>query len=1005
MQLQVSLSRKIILTIAIMITLILFVFYFKVPNPNMILIAGLVLCSALFGYGGGIVAALIMLGYTLFFFSTDNNFTEFTPQNMQKVIVSLIGIVADMVFVCSLKKEEIREFEVVDKLTKQLNLQKETQSALLNHMPALSFYKDAKTGVYLACNQAFAEYANKKVSEVVGLTDYDIFDPETAKHFTEDDKKALSMDEPYVFFEDVPDGAGSQKQFQTTKLKFIDETGRLCLLGMCMDVTEVISIRKENEQTRAAYQEALNNSAIYESIVDALSRDFFNLYYVNLGTDDYIEYGSRTETGEYISEVRGSDFFAEAKKNARIYVYEEDQKQFIESIEKEKLLEEINKHGSYILHYRLLIDGTPSYVSMKVTRIGQHIIIGISNVDSQVKDRLTAERAVEEKKAYRRISALNGNLIVLYFVDAANNQYTEFNSSKEYKELGIANQGADFFKSTEENSLRTIHPEDQELFHAQITKENILSTIERDGIFELDYRLLSEGLPTYVRLKAAKIDEEDHTFLIIGLFDVDAQIRTEQEYTHNLSVARKMATIDALTGVKNKYAYAEWEENINAEIKKGEQKPFALVLCDINNLKEVNDLYGHKAGDTCIRNGCAKICRIFSHSPVFRVGGDEFVVLLTGTDYAKREELLERVTAIPGDPSKIRIGETIAAGMAEYSKTRHDSVQKVFEEADRAMYARKQLMKASASIVDAEAGTITDSEYIPVIHDRKHILIVDDLETNREILGDLLQDEYNISYAADGEEALEVMRNNIGEIDLVILDLQMPKKSGKEVLAEMQFDEDLMLIPVVVITVDQESELDCLKIGAMDFIPKPYPDIDIVKARIAKCIELSEDRELIRYTERDKLTGLLNREYFFRYVSRFDHVYRDAVLDAIACDVNRYHIITKEYGRQYGERVLRCIGEGIKTLAREIGGIGCREDGDTFLLYCPHQDDYEQLFREFVAHVFTDNEMAENIHLRFGIFTDAKQEKDIEERFVRAETAADSVKDDPQKLFEYYRQS
>jgi PleD family two-component response regulator len=320
------------------------------------------------------------------------------------------------------------------------------------------------------------------------------------------------------------------------------------------------------------------------------------------------------------------------------------------------------------------------------------------------------------------------------------------------------------------------------------------------------------------------------------------------------------------------------------------------------------------------------------------------------------------------------------------------------------MYERKQFMKESVLIVDTEAGSITDSEYIPVIHDRKQILIVDDLETNREILGDLLQSEYDISYAADGEEALEVMRNNIGDIDLVILDLQMPKKNGKEVLAEMQLDEDLMLIPVVVITVDQESELECLKIGAMDFIPKPYPDIDIVKARIAKCIELSEDRELIRYTERDKLTRLLNREYFFRYVGHFDNVYKDDVLDAIACDVNRYHIITKEYGRQYGERVLRCIGEGIKTLAREIGGIGCREDGDTFLLYCPHQDDYEQLFREFVAHVFTDNEMAENIHLRFGVFTDAKQEKDIEERFVRAEIAADRVKDDPQKLFGFYDQ-
>ena len=175
MQLQVSLPKKIVLTTLIMAALILLVFYCDIPNPNMILIAGLVLCSALFGYGGGIVAAAIMFGYTLFFFSTDHSFTRFTPQNMQKVIVSIIGIAADMLLVCELKRAEIREFKVVNELTVQLNNQKESLSSLLNHMPAMSFYKDAKTGVYLACNQAFAEYAHKEnPSGVVGLTDYEI---------------------------------------------------------------------------------------------------------------------------------------------------------------------------------------------------------------------------------------------------------------------------------------------------------------------------------------------------------------------------------------------------------------------------------------------------------------------------------------------------------------------------------------------------------------------------------------------------------------------------------------------------------------------------------------------------------------------------------------------------------------------------------------------------------------------------------------------------------------
>jgi diguanylate cyclase (GGDEF)-like protein len=188
----------------------------------------------------------------------------------------------------------------------------------------------------------------------------------------------------------------------------------------------------------------------------------------------------------------------------------------------------------------------------------------------------------------------------------------------------------------------------------------------------------------------------------------------------------------------------------------------------------------------------------------------------------------------------------------------------------------------------------------------------------------------------------------------------------------------------------------------MDFIPKPLPDIDIVKARIAKCIELSEDRELIQHTERDKLTGLLNKEYFFRYVERLDHIYKGTPLDAVACDVSRFHSINKQYGRKYGDQVLHSIGVSIRKLARETGGIGCRQQGDTFLLYCPHQDNYEQVLRDFLSETFSEIEESDRVKLRFGVFTDAQLEPDIEERFIRANNAADHVKENPEQLCAFY---
>lgn len=473
----------------------------------------------------------------------------------------------------------------------------------------------------------------------------------------------------------------------------------------------------------------------------------------------------------------------------------------------------------------------------------------------------------------------------------------------------------------------------------------------------------------------------------------------------NLTTARQMADVDSLTGIKNKRAYTQWEERINEAIRKGEQKPFAVAVCDINNMKAVNDQFGHQEGDACIRNACAKICGIFSHSPVFRIGGDEFAVILSGEDYYLREKLMEQVNAVPRDLSRIRIGETISAGMAEYDRDRHTSLSGVFEEADKAMYERKQRLKENMPTEEDRGESSPADETIPMIHGRKQILIADDAEKNREIMGDLLQDDYDILYASDGVETLDVLRRLKNEVDLVLLDLQMPKMNGREVIAEMQLDEELMSIPVIFLTVDQDAELDCLKSGAMDFIPKPFPDIEIVKARIAKCIELSENRELVRYTERDKLTGLLNRDYFFRYVRRLDNIYKDTVLDAVACDVNHFHSAVKQYGRHFGDYVLRTVGDSIRKLARETGGISCRQDDDTFLLYCPHRDDYETLIRDIVSGILADEEIRERVNLKFGIYANAQQEPNLEERFMRADLAAGRVKNDPQRLFAFFDRS
>lgn len=517
---------------------------------------------------------------------------------------------------------------------------------------------------------------------------------------------------------------------------------------------------------------------------------------------------------------------------------------------------------------------------------------------------------------------------------------------------------------------------------------------------ELESALMKEMGSSPIEEEASQTGDDTASIDALGkhIQIVQDELKTQIAQVHG------QAYQDGLTGVKSTHAYLEKEKAVEKQLTEGTLTEFAIVVCDVNGLKQVNDTLGHKAGDELIRRACQMVCDIFAHSPVYRVGGDEFTVFLTGRDYEHRRRLMEELHKLSSDHIATK-DAIVSGGMAEFIPGRDTRISDVFKRADEAMYAEKQLLKNLGAVTREDE--IDRARQEAVFQDllnakiRRHILIADDIQSNREMLGDLLQEDYDILYASDGIETLAMLRQHKDEIALLILDLYMPNMTGREVLTEMQIDPVLVSIPVIVLTVDQEAELDCLRIGAMDFIPKPFPDIEIVKARIAKCIELSENRDLIRHTRRDKLTGLLNIDYFMSYVERFDQQNPDAVLDAMVCDINEFHAVNENYGRQFGDLVLRSIGISMNKLARRTGGISCRKGDDTFLLYCPHQKDYEQLLTKFMAEVFVEKETTEKVKLRFGVYTDAGKEDNLEKRFALAEEAANSVKNDPQKLCGY----
>lgn len=124
------------------------------------------------------------------------------------------------------------------------------------------------------------------------------------------------------------------------------------------------------------------------------------------------------------------------------------------------------------------------------------------------------------------------------------------------------------------------------------------------------------------------------------------------------------------------------------------QAVFAVVMVDLNQLKDVNDRFGHEKGNIALQRLCQAVCRIYKHSPVYRIGGDEFVVILEGEDYAHRDALFEKVRAFEHirDLSAAQPWAQLAAsvGMAVYDKTRDTAYQAVFNRADTKMYEQKQ---------------------------------------------------------------------------------------------------------------------------------------------------------------------------------------------------------------------------------------------------------------------------------------------------------------------------
>ena len=188
---------------------------------------------------------------------------------------------------------------------------------------------------------------------------------------------------------------------------------------------------------------------------------------------------------------------------------------------------------------------------------------------------------------------------------------------------------------------------------------------------------------------------EDIRTYASDLIDKDKKISDMQDKNSQLEA---LANRDSLTGIRNKTAYDNEIKSLEWNLKIGKTE-FGIGVVDLNYLKIINDTYGHEKGNEAIKNICHIVCVIFAHSPVFRVGGDEFAIILKGQDLENIDSLIDKFNQELSDLANnkdLSPWEAVSAaiGYATYDSDKDAGAINVFKRADNNMYENKKRMHA-----------------------------------------------------------------------------------------------------------------------------------------------------------------------------------------------------------------------------------------------------------------------------------------------------------------------
>ena len=347
---------------------------------------------------------------------------------------------------------------------------------------------------------------------------------------------------------------------------------------------------------------------------------------------------------------------------------------------------------------------------------------------------------------------------------------------------------------------------------------------------------------------------------------------TEQRAAHDQKLKEELYK-DPLTGAYNRRYY---EEVVRKSIG-----PAGIALMDVDDFKICNDTYGHHAGDVALKTVASAIqsC-IRSSDLLIRYGGDEFLLVLPGIPGDFLQTKLEQIctaaqmASVPGYPH-FRVSLSIGGTIQSIT----DPVERIVRRADWLMYQAKG--RKNAVMVEVPGHSLAALEKL--LQNKSQILLVDDSAMSRMILKEILSGDYSILEAENGQECLEKMQAEAGNIALVLLDINMPVMDGFEVLKAMNVNHTIEDIPVIMISSDDSDAAirRSYELGASDYVNRPF-DARIVYRRVTNTIKLyAKQRRLVqmvsdqiraRENNTDMLVGVLSHIVEFRNGESGAHV-------------------------------------------------------------------------------------------------------------------------------------